>query len=128
MKTLFRIHKVAFYLTLCLYLTIIYGAFAEFFLGCFQLITALYLLYRYPEMNEDAANKFRQYGTHLLYFTGFALVGVLSSFIAESALVFFFIVGLLYAMIIAYLFLDTLEALANADVASESTTKTADFF
>lgn len=128
MKTLFYIHKVAFYITLLLYLTIVYGAIAEFFLGCLQLITAGYLFFRLREMNEEALAKFRLYGKQLLFFTAFTLVGVLFSLIAESASVVFFIVGLIYAMLIAYLFVDTLEALANEKQPVESTTKETPFF
>jgi membrane protein YqaA with SNARE-associated domain len=128
MKTLFYIHKVAFYITLFLYLTLIYGAIAEFFLGCLQLITAAYLLFQVKEMSEEALEKFRLYGKQLLFFTAFALVGVLVSLIAESASIVFFIVGLIYAMLIAYLFVDMLEALANEKQHVESTTKEIPFF
>jgi hypothetical protein len=127
MKTLYTIHKVAFYITLWLWLTIIYGAIAEFFLGCLQLLTALYLLYRLPELSQEAITRFRNYGSHLIYFTFYSLVSTIISLLFHDASVIFFIAGLIYALVIAYLLVHTLEACVK-NVNQEITTKENDVF
>lgn len=110
MKILFYIHKVAFYVTLWLWLTLIYGAIAEFFLGCLQLITAIYLYTNQHKMNEAALSKFRLYGRHLLFYTAFVCVGCAVSMMIESITAIIAVCALVYAMVLAFLFVDVLEA------------------
>lgn len=52
MKTLYNINKVIFIITLALYVTVIYGAFAQMFLGAIQVISAAILFLSWKNFNS----------------------------------------------------------------------------
>ncbi len=74
-KTLDRINKVAFILTLILYVTIIYGMITQILLGITQLTIAVILLFKKDDLTEEI-NKYMNYYWGLV-FGFFIFIGLL---------------------------------------------------
>ncbi len=80
MKLIHNINKWSYAITLLLYITIIYGMIAQIALGGIQVILALVLFGRYPELDEKTKRRLLVYATltilYLLIFFLWDLFGV----------------------------------------------------
>ena len=78
MKLIHNINKWSYGITLFLYITIYLGMIAQIALGGIQVILALVLFGRYPELDQKTKRRLLVYGTiTVLYLTIFALWDIL---------------------------------------------------
>ena len=78
MKILHTLNLISFILTLGLYITLIGGLIAQFFLGIIQLLIAALLLFKYPKHQLPLKK-------HLLIYWGLSLVYLTSLFFIKNA-------------------------------------------